>query len=219
MIIKWFGQACIQIKTENKIVVIDPFKNIGLRVPRLRADIVLVTHDHLDHNNLAAVRPREGKKEFALFKGAGEFEAEGILVKGVPAWHDNEGGKKRGKTYIYLIRAEGINVVHLGDLGQKKLYEEQAEALNSVDVLFVPVGGKYTVGAEEAFEITNQLDPKIVIPIHYKVKGLSIDLEPVDKFLELEGARPQPLKELRIEKDKLARKEERELVLLEPAHQ
>ncbi len=216
MIIRWFGQACVQVKGQDKILVIDPFKNIGLRVPQFRADVVLITHDHYDHNNLNAVKPREGKKEVKVFKGAGEFEAEGILVRGIPAWHDDEAGKKRGKVFMYLIRFEGINLAHLGDIGQKKLFEEQLEALNNVDILFIPVGGVYTISAEEAFEITNQIDPKIVVPIHYKVKGLNLDLEGVEKFLELEGKSPKPLPELRIQKDNLP-KEERQLILLECA--
>ena len=216
MLIKWFGQSCIQIKAQDKILVIDPFSNkIGLKMPTLRSDIVLITHYHSDHNNLSAIKSREGKKDFKIFNGAGEFEAEGILIKGIPAWHNSQFGKKSGRVYIYLISTEGISLAHLGDLGQKKLLDEQISSLNNVDILFVPVGGGTTIGPEEAFEITNQIDPKIVIPIHYKVKGLKLNLDKVDKFLELEGKSPEPLDEFKIERDKLP-KEEREVVVLKP---
>jgi len=215
MIIKWFGQSCLQIKSQDRIIVIDPFKNIGLRIPSLRADIVLITHDHPDHNNLSAVKPREGKEKYALFQGAGEFESEGILIKGIPAWHGGREDKKE-KIFMYLMQVEGINLAHLSDLGQKTLNSNQLEALNNIDILFLPTGGTYTIGPEEAFEIANQIDPKIIVPIHYKIEGLSLDLEIVNKFLELEGSAPLPQEELRIEKENLPKEEERKIVVLKP---
>lgn len=212
MIIKYFGQSCIQIKTKNSIIIIDPYSNeIGLNLPSLKADIVLITHQHHDHNNATAIKPREGKEKVAIFSGAGEFEYEGVLISGIPAWHDNE---QKEKNFMYSIYTDGIHLAHLGDLGQKSLYDDQLDHLNNVDILFVPVGGKFTINGETAFEITNQIEPKIVIPIHYKVEGLNIDLETADKFLKFEGKSPKQIEELKIEKESLPKEEEREAVVL-----
>jgi L-ascorbate metabolism protein UlaG (beta-lactamase superfamily) len=212
MNIKYFGQSCIQIKTKSSIIVIDPYdEKIGLKLPALKADIVLVTHQHPDHNNVKAVKPREGKDEVAVFSGAGEFEHEGVLIAGIPSWHDPE---HKQKNFMYSIYVDGIRVAHLGDLGQKSLYDDQIDLLDSVDVLFIPVGGKYTIDGEAAFEIANQIEPKIVVPIHYKAEGLEIPLDTADKFLKLEGKQPEPIEELKIEKETLPKEEEREVVVL-----
>jgi len=212
MNIKYFGQSCIQIKTKDVILIIDPYSSeIGLKLPNLRADMVLVTHSHSDHNNVSAVKPREKNKQVSQFMGAGEFEHSGVLVQGIPSWHDD---KQEQKNYMYSVYVDHIRIAHLGDLGQKTLYDEQLEQLNNVDILFVPVGGKYTINGEEAFEITNQIDPKIVIPIHYKVLGLEVELDTADKFLKLEGKEPQVLDELKVEKENLPKEEEREVIVL-----
>ncbi|MDD3773895.1 MAG: MBL fold metallo-hydrolase [Patescibacteria group bacterium] len=212
MIIKYFGQSCIQIKTKSSIIIIDPYgSEVGLKLPNLRADIILVTHDHVDHNNVAAVKPKEGKEKVAIFSGAGEFEHEGVLISGIPSWHDNE---QKEKNFMYSVYVDGVRLAHLGDLGQKNLFEDQLELLDNVDILFVPVGGKFTIDGEAAFEITNQIEPKIVIPLHYKVEGSKYDLETADKFLKMEGKSPDPIEELKIEKETLPKEEERELVVL-----
>jgi len=214
MVIKWLGQSCVQIKSQDRIIVIDPLgKGLGLKVPQLRADIVLITHPHSDHNNINAIKPREGRENFVIFEGAGEFESQGVLINGIPAWHDK---KKEEKVNMYLLSLEGINLAHLSDIGQKKLNKDQLEALNRVDVLFLPVGGVFTIGAEEAFEIANQIDPRIIIPIHYKIEGLNLNLEKVDKFLELEGTSPEPIDELEIVEEKIPKEDERKVILLRP---
>jgi len=215
MNIKFFGQSCIQIKTKNSIIVIDPYDSkIGLKLPTLRGDLVLVTHPHYDHNNVKAVKPREGKTEVAQFSGAGEFESDGVLVNGVPSWHDQA---QKQKNYMYSIYVDHLRLAHLGDLGQKNLDDNQLDLLGNVDILFVPVGGKYTINGEEAYEITNQIDPKVVIPVHYDTSGSTVGLDTADKFLKLEGKTPEAIEELKIEVETLPKDEEREVVVLDVA--
>ncbi|MBU3934367.1 MBL fold metallo-hydrolase, partial [Patescibacteria group bacterium] len=149
--ITWAGQSCFQIAVSNSKdhsaqIVIDPFdEKIGLKVPRFSADILLITHNHPDHNNKSAVKDNP-----FLIDGPGEFEVKGVFIKGIPAFHDNSQGKARGRSTIYTIEAEGIKFCHLGDLGQTQLTDEQLEEIGSVDLLMIPVGGTYTISSQEA---------------------------------------------------------------------
>ncbi len=180
MVIVWYGHSCFQISSQGVNIIIDPYDaTIGLKVPNLRADILLVTHNHHDHNNLKAV---EG--EPFLITGPGEYEIKRVTVRGISSFHDNSQGSQRGKNNIYLIETEEIRICHLGDLGQKELSKEQLDLINAPDVLMIPVGGTYTIDGSEAAKITNQIEPKIVIPMHYKIPGLSLPLESVDNFLK-----------------------------------
>lgn len=185
MEISWHGQSCFTIKIKEGTIVIDPFKNIGLKEPSLKADICLITHDHPDHNNATSVKGINDRKPVVI-SGPGEYEVAGINIIGVPSRHDEDKEKDILNT-IYVFKAEDIFVCHLGDLGQKSLSDSQLESLNSVDVLMVPVGGKYTIDGREAAEIINQIDPRIVIPMHYKMDGLKYDLEGVEAFAKSEG--------------------------------
>lgn len=211
MTIIWHGQSCFEIVGGVKIVI-DPYsEDIGLRLPKLTADILLSTHNHPDHNNLKAV----GGNYFSV-TGPGEYEAKGVYIQGIESWHDSSEGKERGQNTVYLIEAEDLRICHLGDFGQKELTPEQVETLGEVDVLMIPVGGVYTISDKEALKVMSQVEPKITIPMHYSIPKLKIKLEGVDKFLKALGAKsviPQP--KLTIKKKDLST-EEAKIVVLEP---
>ena len=185
MTISWYGQSCFKITEQggHLNLITDPFdKSIGLTPPRISADIVIVTHSHHDHNNVSAIAGQP-----FIINGPGEYEVKGINITGIPAFHDQKQGEERGLNTIYLIEIDEIKICHLGDLGQEKLTDEQIEQLNEVDILLIPVGGVYTVDAGQAVEIIEQLEPHLVIPMHYKIPGLKIDLDGVEKFLKEMG--------------------------------
>ena len=155
MQIIWHGQSCFQIissrgKNNHVNIVIDPFsEDIGLKVPKLEADIVLITHNHHDHNNVKAV----GGNPF-LVSGPGEYEIKEVFIQGIPAFHDSSLGKERGTNTIYTIEAEELKLCHLGDLVQKELTPEQIDKIGQVDILMIPTGGVYTISAKEYDRIT-----------------------------------------------------------------
>ncbi|OQX70722.1 hypothetical protein B6D52_03615 [Candidatus Parcubacteria bacterium 4484_255] len=189
MEIYWHGQACFEIRTasidakKKTRIVIDPYgKQTGLKLPSLRADLLLITHDHEDHNNEKVV-----KDSPFVIKEAGEYEVKEVFVKGVSASHGTYEKKDLGKTLIYIIETEGISLCHLGDLGQEELSSQQLETIGDVDILMIPVGGKYTIDAEGAQKIANQIEPKIIIPMHYKIANLKFELDKVDEFLKTMG--------------------------------
>jgi L-ascorbate metabolism protein UlaG (beta-lactamase superfamily) len=210
MVITWYGQSCFKIQSGETVIFADPFnKEIGLTPPRGQANIVTVSHRHLDHNNVDSL-----SGEPLIIEGPGEYEIRGVNIKGIFSYHDNEDGKKRGTNTIYVIEIEGIKLCHLGDLGQKKLTDEQLEEIDEVDILMIPIGGKYTVDAEEAAEIINQIEPRVVIPMHYKISGLKADLGGVEPFLkEMGAAKKSPVDKLTIKKKELPA-EETEVVVM-----
>jgi len=181
MIITWYGQACFRIQSGDKALVLDPFeKSVGLAPPNIQADVLFITHEHSDHNNIKAI-----KGDYFLINSPGEYEVKGIKAKGIMSYHDEEKGAKRGLNTLYLIEVEGIHILHCGDLGQDFLDDKQLEEIGSVDILMIPVGGFFTINAKQAVGIINQIEPKIVIPMHYKIPKLSIlELDGVDKFLK-----------------------------------
>lgn len=199
MVITWYGQSCFRFQSSQAVLVIDPFsKEIGLAPPRGRADAVLVSHHHFDHNNVAAL---EG--EPIVVDGPGEYEVRGVAIRGIPADHDEAGGAERGKVTIFTLELEGMRLVHLSDLGQKRLTEIQLEGIGDADILFVPVGGVYTIGAREAAQVVNQIEPRIVIPMHYRLPGLTVQLEPADAFLKEMGIAAETTAKLTLKKKDL----------------
>ncbi len=217
MNITWYGQSCFQISsTQNKdnhvSIVIDPFdENTGLRVPRLQADIVLITHDHHDHNNIKAVSGQP-----LVIKGPGEYDVKRVFIQGISGYHDNAQGAQRGDITIYTIEAEGIRLCHLADLGQKELSSIQLDKIGDVDILMIPVGGVYTIDAAEAVKVIAQIEPKIIIPMHYKIPKLKIELHNIDKFLKSLGIKkPESLPRLSIKKKDIS-SEETKTILLQP---
>lgn len=184
MEITWYGHSCFRLKAKEGNVVTDPFdKRIGYNPPKVTADIVTISHEHLGHNNAEAV-----KGEPKIIRGPGEYEIKDIFVFGIPTYHDKRNGRDRGRNTVYLLEVEGLSVCHLGDLGHV-LNQSQVEALGNVDVLLIPVGGASTLAAPQAAEVVNLIDPRIVVPMHYRTPTVTLKLDPLDKFLKEIGAK------------------------------
>lgn len=177
MKIQWIGHACFRIETEAGCLVTDPIdKEVGYPCIPRQADVVTVSHEHWDHN---AVHVFANQPE--VIRGPGRYEPHGFTIEGFTSFHDKEAGRLRGSNTIYKIISEGIHLVHLGDLGHT-LSAEQVQALGQVDILLLPVGGKYTIDAQEAETIAEDLHPRIIIPMHYLTPCVSIDVAPLEKF-------------------------------------
>lgn len=209
MTITWFGQACFRIEAKEGSILIDPFpKEIGLKPPRIKDDIILVTHQHFDHNNIGDANP-----EAFIIQNPGEYEKQGVVVKGIPTFHDNKQGLERGPNTAYVIKAEDMTFCHLGDLGHT-LTDQQIEDIGDIDILMIPVGGVYTINAKEAAEVISQIEPKIAIPMHYKISGLSSSLDGPEKFVKELGLVPEKVDKYRINKKSLP-VEEMKLVMFQ----
>jgi L-ascorbate metabolism protein UlaG (beta-lactamase superfamily) len=187
MNITWYGQSCFKIQSKDTVLITDPFdKKIGLRPPFGSADIVTISHDHYDHNNFQVI-----KNNPFIIDGAGEYEIKKIIIKGIDSYHDNQEGKERGPNVIYKIEMEGIKICHLGDLGQNNLINGQLEKIGQVDILLIPIGGVFTVDWKSANSIISQIEPRIIIPMHYKISGVKgelLKLDTVDNFCKERGA-------------------------------
>lgn len=223
MHILWKGQSCFQIIVSQKAgeqvkIVIDPYsEEIGLKLPKLEADILLATHGHYDHNNFKEVDPSAGSGQAPfLIEGPGEYERKDIFVQGIPSFHDEKEGKERGQNTIYTIEAEEMRLCHLGDFGQKELTSEQVEQIGEIDILMVPIGGVYTLDAKGASKIISQIEPRIAIPMHYYLPKLKVKIDGLEPFLKEMGhksATPEP--KLLVKKKDLIT-EETKIVVLQP---
>lgn len=213
MDIQYFGYSYFRVKGKDIVWASDPFSpSSGRKAPKIASDIITVSHDHQDHNDVAQISEAVSKPQPFIVDGPGEYEISGVSVLGISSFHDRVSGKERGLNTIYIVTLDGMRLVHLGDLGCQ-LSDEQIEEINGVDVLFVPVGGTYTLNAKEAVEIINQVEPKIIIPMHYKLPGIPFALAPVDDFLSQMGATTtEKLDKLNINREKLP--EEKKVVLL-----
>ena len=211
MKIIWHGQSCFRIVTKDTTIITDPFgKEIGLKPPHFEADIVIVSHDHPDHNNISALRGTP-----FVVDSPGEYDLKGVFVWGIDSFHDAKEGKERGLNTIFIIEAEGMRLCHLGDFGQRELTDEQLEKIGEIDILMIPVGGVYTINSEEAAGVINQIEPKIVIPMHYKILGLNIKLQGVDAFLkEIGTEEKQVVEQLVIKKNDLPKEEEMKVIVM-----
>lgn len=192
MTIIWYGHSCFKITDQggHLSIITDPFsKEIGLNPPRGSADIVTISHDHFDHNNAKTISGNP-----FVINSPGEYEIRQVRITGYLSFHDSKKGQERGQNTIFLIEMDKIRICHLGDFGQEKLSDKDLEAIGRVDVLMAPVGGVYTIDARKAAEIVNQIEPKIVIPMHYKLPGLKKveGLANVADFLEEMGVEKKP---------------------------
>ncbi len=179
MKIQYLGHSCFVLtESTGTTVVTDPYGKIGFSVPAVRADVVTVSHQHYDHNNVAAV---EGHP--LIIDKEGFYTFDGVEVTGIKSFHDDEGGAVRGENIIFKFRMDGLDVCHLGDIGES-CTAELLEQILPIDILLIPVGGKYTIDGEQAREYVDRIMPSIVIPMHYKTKDLNMDIEKPDDFVD-----------------------------------
>jgi L-ascorbate metabolism protein UlaG (beta-lactamase superfamily) len=199
MDIIWSGYSCFRLKGKNNTVVTDPTPpGLGYTLDTSPADIITLSHQHPDHSftGSTAGNPR-------VISRPGEYEIRNVLIIGIPSYHDAENGARLGKNTIFVIEIDDITVCHLGDLGHP-LSAKQIEEIGNVDVLLVPVGGGDTIGGSQAAGLVRAMEPKIVIPMHYKTPTLTKELETVDKFLKEMGiSEAVPLPKLVLNKSTL----------------
>ena len=214
MKIKWLGHAAFLLTARDGTrVITDPYATgAGLSYGEIResADVVLVSHEHMDHNSVQGVG---GSPE--VIRGAGIHRAKGIEFKGVASFHDPSGGKQRGPNTIFCFALDEIKFCHLGDLGHV-LSKEQVAQIGQVDVLFIPVGGFFTIDANEATQVAKQLKPKVIVPMHFKTPKCDYPITPVEDFLRgKERVRKVGSSEVEIEANSLP--EATSIWVLEPA--
>ena len=180
MKIRYLGHSCFEFtESTGTTIVTDPYGDVGFSMPKTHADGVTVSHAHYDHNNVKAV---DGNP--VIFDREGQYEIGGVDLTAIKSYHDNENGKERGENLIFKFRMDGVEVCHLGDLGEE-CSSSLIEALLPIHVLLIPVGGNYTIDAKQAKEYVDRIMPSYVIPMHYKTKGLEIDVEKPDDFIDL----------------------------------
>lgn len=208
--IKWFGQGCFRVRAREAMVLLDPVgKSTGYVMPRQKADIVTLSHQH--PGNAALSQVQDG---YFLIDGPGEYEVSDILVTGIRAFRDDNLGKERGYNTIYLLELEEMRICHLGALGHV-LTESQIERLEAVDILMVPIGGGDALDAQAANEVIAQIQPRIVIPMHYRAANGSSGLDDIAQFCKTLGVEnPMPQEKLTIRKSELP--ETVGVVILEP---
>jgi len=209
MIITYLGHSCFKLRGSKATVVTDPYdkETFGRLMPATKADIVTISHFHHDHAALDRIKGAP-----FVIQGPGEYEIKGVSIWGIPSFHDKSQGLKRGRNTIYVYHFDKLKLCHLGDLGTK-LSDEQIEEIGEVDILMVPVGGIYTIDAKQAVVVINQLEPMIVIPMHYQTKDLKFQLDSLDKFWQEIGEKEvKPVKTLKINSETLPK--ERKVVWL-----
>ena len=191
-LVRWYGQSAFLVEGEQS-VFIDPFGDMGAMAARglefrypliddVRADLLLVTHEHFDHNGVEAVGG-----DPIVIRSAGTHESPVGEVVAIASEHDDVAGTARGSNVIMCFSVGGVRFCHLGDLGQAALRPEQVEAIGSVDVLFLPAGGGPTIGGESAADVVRALQPRLVVPMHFRTEAVNF-LDPPDAFLEALGA-------------------------------
>jgi L-ascorbate metabolism protein UlaG (beta-lactamase superfamily) len=203
--IRWHGHACFEI-TNDVTIVTDPHdgKSIGIPAPNVVGDIILVTHNHFDHNSVRSVE-KEGSK---IIVDERKRTIGNIQISGVSAFHDADNGQRRGNMILYRFICDNITFCHLGDLGHE-LDEKTIQQIGKIDILFIPVGGNYTIDAEQAWHVIERLMPKIAIPMHYRIEGLSLPIAGIDIFLDKNPYKLLKVgNEIDIEKDELPKEPE-----------
>ena len=188
MEISWLGHSCFQLRGKNVTLITDPFSpQLGHSLGKISAPIVTISHNHPGHNYADGIGgdPR-------IVRGPGEYEISDVLITGVASYHDDKHGQQLGRNTIYIIHMDDLIICHLGDLGHV-LQEEQLEEVADADMLLVPIGGQHTINAAQAAEVISQVEPHIVIPMHYSPPTGDAP-NPLDKFcreMGIEAINPQ----------------------------
>lgn len=218
--IQYLGHSSFRLRGREGVVVTDPYdRSIGMDIGKPTASIITISHGHKDHTNSAAVRPLR-EKVFTI-EGPGEYEVSGILITGVRTFHDKKRGEDLGKNTVYVIHLDDVVFCHLGDLGHE-LTTQQIDEIGPIDVLLVPVGGGETIGPSEAVGVISQLEPRIVIPMHYAHSDQTSfmhELAPLEKFTHEVGIKELELQEkISISASSLpAEGEETRIILMKPS--
>ena len=214
MDIKYLGHSSFLFRSKDAKVVTDPFDPTytGLKFLPIEADIVTISHDHNDHNYIAGI-----KGEPLVLTWPGEYEKNEVRVTGFSSFHDSSEGSERGPNVMYKFEIEGIHILHCGDLGHP-LSENTINTIGEVDILCVPVGGIYSITAAQAMKVVNEIEPSIIIPMHYQQAGLDqsifAQLQSVDAFVkEISTQGVQPVDKLTVKKESLSLDEQRVVVM------
>lgn len=180
MRIVWHGHSCFEVN-DGVTVVTDPHdgKQVGLAPPSVEADIVLISHNHYDHNCAHVIQGNPKVIETTVNE-----PILAVRTRAFQTYHDESYGRKRGNNRIYCFEVEGVKFLHLGDLGHM-LTDDLVSSIGDIDVLFVPVGSVFTIDGEAGWRTVNQIKPKVAVPMHYWVKGLSLAIRPLEDFLDL----------------------------------
>ena len=199
MEIVWLGYACFRIKGKETSLITDPFpKNLGYSLGRVSADVVTISHSHPGHSYVEGI-----SGEPKVIRRPGEYEIGNVLITGFSTFHDDDLGNKLGKNIVYLMEIDQMLVCHLGDLGHIPTADQVGE-LSGVEVLLVPVGGKSTLDGAAAAKTVRLLEPRLVIPMHFKTPATTLDIEPVDRFLKEMGLKNlEPQAKLNVTKSTL----------------
>jgi L-ascorbate metabolism protein UlaG (beta-lactamase superfamily) len=210
MEITWYGHACFRLKNRNATIITDPYdKSLGLSLPRLKADIVTVSHDSPHHNYLHII-----KDDFKIIDGPGEYEVKGVFITGIHLIQPKKQHTPLKRNNLFVFYIDDIAICHLGDLSHIPT-QSQVEDMGNIDVLLLPVGGQQALNATQAAEVISLIEPYIVIPMHYKLPDLMVDLDPVEKFLKEMGI-TTPATEASLKLTQSSLPEETQIVLLEP---
>ncbi len=183
MVIEWLGHSCFKVTLNGgKRILFDPYDfESGYGQLDTEADIAVISHPHHDHADLSGV-----KGKYSLVNTPGVHTFDDLTIEGISTWHDRCEGKERGANLVFIMKSKTITLCHMGDIGcvpSDALFEK----LIGIDVLLIPVGGVYTVDAKEALAICERISPNIIIPMHYKTSACTIDIEPLEYFLEAAG--------------------------------
>lgn len=180
MEIRWLGHSCFLITNQRGInILTDPFDGtLGYQMTKEKINIITISHEHYDHNNTMGIK---GKP--VVLKGPVNRDTHKMIFKGIASYHDSVFGEYRGENTIFVIKADEMVLCHLGDLGHL-LDSVQLEEINQVDILFIPIGGYYTINHIQADQVIKQIKPKIVIPMHYKTDAIKWSIDPVSVFLD-----------------------------------
>lgn len=185
MKLKWLGHSCFELTLPGGVLVTDPYdESVGYPPLSVRADAVLSSHDHFDHNHFAAVTG-----DPAILNTPGTFEACGAKITATPSFHDDAKGAKRGTNLIFTVEAEGMRVAHLGDLGHLPETDEQKAALSNLDVMLIPIGGFFTIDTPAAVQIIETFKPRAAIAMHFHNRYCGFPVSDEQEFVRLTGAR------------------------------
>lgn len=217
MELTYLGHSCFRIKGKSSVVVTDPFSSeTGWLLEPQKADIVTISHNHHDHNAISRVKAR-GDQSLMVVEHPGEYEIGGVSIVGRPSWHDASEGSERGRNIIFSIYVDDVHIVHLGDLGHP-LSDSQMEAIGTVDILLIPVGGQFTIDSVQAEALARAIEPRFIVPMHYRLPNHAesfAGLETVESFAGKWGSNPTPAEKLVVNATQPDEDSETELVILQ----